>query len=1847
MRKSLFTGIFIGVFLGFLTVSCGGGGGAPPDSQNPTDVAVTSGITSGQEVSGTVALSGTARDNSGTIQKMEFRVSSPDEVVACTAIGPKPSGSTFSCNWNTTTVANGFHTLKVRAYDPTGNTAESAPINFTVNNPSGPLQITTATLPDGTAGVSYGPFNLQAVGGSPPYTWAIVSGTEPRPDFLSPATGTLSGLISVPGNFPLEFEAKDSQNRTARKSFTLVVQPPPQSFDSSGNPAIAPGEHWFHNFTIHAGETVTITGGNTTLNVTGKLTIEPDGKLIVSDCSELLLNLLSKTQNPEIFGEVSNACTPPENPGGDLIIRTIGNLYVGGSDGQQKGSLSSSGMLFIGDPWYQPRPAPETLEYVLTGEPATIAPVCAIKADTLTSGTPPAFPVNVNFTAIHKDPDGGATTITQIDYGDTTVEQNPATLQHSYASGGVYEVIVTVKDEEGEECQASLMLNLRPPDDPEAPPEVNAQSGPPSVWVGVEPFVADELIKPVGVPFHFTSQRSPVPSSATYETNEWAFSCPSGNEVCSTSQSFTTEGTAHTLLIGEDSSGHQSVASLRVYVPLEGGKKEYSDPPAPAQPFPPLPPSFQPTGFPEPQSHTGTCPDCALCSDPTLSGQPVAVLGNTQLTSWWQGGALVIGYQSATIVVNPTLTFVSTTPTAPVGPGQNGRPGFGWGAATKSGKIVMCGGDFIGAPGQNGGNGGAPGVPNTCNGVIRGGNGGAWFGVLLTAPAGSISFCGTLNVTGASGGRGGDADATGNPVGACTNGCGAIAIAGKGGMGGGGIAYTAPPGQVCYDAGYTVNYLGPAGGMTGGTGGNATAKGSTPPPCPNCNTYAGTGGFARAFAGDGGWSAWYFVTNSGNGPSGPSDPRFVGHITAGGTYNGGTGGTADATAGDGGNSNCVGCNQFAWAGSGGNARAKGGNGGFGLTTTGAGGNASATSGNGGNATATGNAGALGCPGRKGCDISAFGGHSGFATAIPGRPGGASSLTSGVGGNATATAGNGGDGAPCCDGGKGGKALAVGGRDFQGAPVPVDGNATATGGKGGNGGDCSKFEKGGDGGNGGDAQCLAGPFGVFTATGGDGGNGGAGCPQGSGGAGGGAAGVINGNANNGNAGVDGINLCWLWIFQWPYWSWIPEFDGIPPVWTYTLPIYDAPNDDPNQSREIGQVQGKFQNDTEFGAGGPVSYQKTSDGWVYLKPGAIELDLRGTNTYSVTVKSEDLTPDSWGGPGNGANLLEAYVGDTKVDWTANWGGKMRSELTVRSTQPIDRIVFRCHFRCRFWHWWIMLIHDPVVEKPTQAQITVPSTARAGDPIPVEIVTKNSAGQPTHFSFFDVFVEVSGRSGTLADRIPLTDNGDGTYTGNVTLNASGTYHFSPLIHDRSTLEKGHLKSPPATVQVIPTEIVALDLSGSSPFGPILATLRDAYQNPVSNPNPNDVTCTSDNPNLSTGPFQPDPEMPNWRVKADLQATEYTTGNLTCTHLPSGAQGQQSAGYPPWKLTLKDSIAGRTGRGFPPGVPFNAFVEVRVPAGKPGWKKVNGQLVWPKDSGLIFNGCQPTTSQFQVSCLPPRDAPWDNSLWLVDFFTEFLDPGSVIGESAPLFAQFTSPPVSPLVESYIGVPDFHLYDENFNEIVYDPLLFGVEFRHFPVAIKPVRTLNMHIYLVEGSATQEEAQADVDAAEAAFNANALSCNCGFFVDFVPTFTTIPAKDWKKIDTDGDGWDRYDRNGDGDYDDPGDNNDAFEAMNLGYFDSSANTENIYYVPKIRGGALGVTYWPNQQVAVDNSQDNDNLTLFHEKVHELDLRKDGDFDVNDSPHDPNNAQGARDPGNAMNYDNTGPNLTRTQCSELDP
>ena len=101
----------------------GGGGG---DTTPPT-TSITSPV-NGATVSGTIAINANASDNVG-VTNVEFYVDG--------GLVGSDASSPYSVNWNTTTVANGSHSIFSRAFDAAGNMGQSPSINVTVNNATG------------------------------------------------------------------------------------------------------------------------------------------------------------------------------------------------------------------------------------------------------------------------------------------------------------------------------------------------------------------------------------------------------------------------------------------------------------------------------------------------------------------------------------------------------------------------------------------------------------------------------------------------------------------------------------------------------------------------------------------------------------------------------------------------------------------------------------------------------------------------------------------------------------------------------------------------------------------------------------------------------------------------------------------------------------------------------------------------------------------------------------------------------------------------------------------------------------------------------------------------------------------------------------------------------------------------------------------------------------------------------------------------------------------------------------------------------------------------------------------------------------------------------------------------------------------------------------------------------------------------------------------------------------------------------------------------------------------------------------------------------------------------------
>ena len=110
------------------------------DLTNPT--AALTAPANGAIVSGTVQVTATATDGTA-IARVEFYEGA--NLIGTDAVAP------FAMAWNTATVATGAHTLKARAYDTVGNTADSASIAVTVSSDVTPPTVSISAPGQGAA----------------------------------------------------------------------------------------------------------------------------------------------------------------------------------------------------------------------------------------------------------------------------------------------------------------------------------------------------------------------------------------------------------------------------------------------------------------------------------------------------------------------------------------------------------------------------------------------------------------------------------------------------------------------------------------------------------------------------------------------------------------------------------------------------------------------------------------------------------------------------------------------------------------------------------------------------------------------------------------------------------------------------------------------------------------------------------------------------------------------------------------------------------------------------------------------------------------------------------------------------------------------------------------------------------------------------------------------------------------------------------------------------------------------------------------------------------------------------------------------------------------------------------------------------------------------------------------------------------------------------------------------------------------------------------------------------------------------------------------------------------------
>ena len=124
----------------------------------------------------------------------------------------------------------GSCTFTVQVTDGNGLTADQA-LSLTING--GMLQVTTASLPNGTTNVAYTSQQLTASGGQPPYRWS--SGALP-PGLSLSTNGVMSGTPVTAGTSNFFVQVTDSASAMAVRSLSLAVY----TFSTSVTFAVTP-----------------------------------------------------------------------------------------------------------------------------------------------------------------------------------------------------------------------------------------------------------------------------------------------------------------------------------------------------------------------------------------------------------------------------------------------------------------------------------------------------------------------------------------------------------------------------------------------------------------------------------------------------------------------------------------------------------------------------------------------------------------------------------------------------------------------------------------------------------------------------------------------------------------------------------------------------------------------------------------------------------------------------------------------------------------------------------------------------------------------------------------------------------------------------------------------------------------------------------------------------------------------------------------------------------------------------------------------------------------------------------------------------------------------------------------------------------------------------------------------------------------------------------------------------------------------------------------------------------------------------------------------------------------------
>ena len=207
--------------------------------------------------------------------------------------------------------------------------------------------VTTTSLPAATLGAAYSA-TLAASGGTPPYTWAVSSGSLPAGLSLNAATGAITGTPVAAGTFSFTAQVTDSAGQTATAALSITAGAGPGGTVITGTHngplVIGPGVTSLSGATINGpvailpGAVVSISGSH----LSGPLVASRSSSLAVCGTSVSGPVSVSGATGPVLLGGgAGSPCGPDTITGPVTLTGNTGGVTVAGNT--ISGSLSCSG----------------------------------------------------------------------------------------------------------------------------------------------------------------------------------------------------------------------------------------------------------------------------------------------------------------------------------------------------------------------------------------------------------------------------------------------------------------------------------------------------------------------------------------------------------------------------------------------------------------------------------------------------------------------------------------------------------------------------------------------------------------------------------------------------------------------------------------------------------------------------------------------------------------------------------------------------------------------------------------------------------------------------------------------------------------------------------------------------------------------------------------------------------------------------------------------------------------------------------------------------------------------------------------------------------------------------------------------------------------------------------------------------------------------------------------------------------------------------------------------------------------------------------------------------------------